>query len=277
MYKYLWGPVGQRVLTSIVIIPLVMLVVWFGGWWVFAALSIVIILGMLEIEHMLAQEGFRPLIVLSLLLAFSFLVGAIFPTWRGLLLEGGLSGIMVAALTWLILRRDRRSALADWALTVTLPFYIGWPLSILMLLRGGQPGLVPQTWWALATLITVWSFDSAAFFVGRSLGRHKLLAAISPGKTWEGVAGGLIFAVIAAVILTRPIAVPWYHAIALGVLTGIASQLGDLAESLLKRQTHVKDSGIIMPGHGGILDRIDSLLFAVLVIYFYAHWGLHML
>jgi phosphatidate cytidylyltransferase len=276
-YRRLWGPVAQRVLASIVAIPLVLLVIWFGGWWAFAALALVTILGLFELEHMLAQEGFHPLIGLSLLLALAFLLGAMFSAWRGQLVDGGFSAIVVISFTWLILRRDLQGALADWALTLAIPLYIGWPLSFLLLLRGSQPGPVPAMWWTLVVLVTIWGFDTAAFFTGRYLGRHKLLPAISPGKTWEGVAGGLVFAIIAAVVVTRPIGVAWYQAVAIGILTGVAGQIGDLAESLVKRQTHVKDSGRFMPGHGGVLDRVDSLLFATLVVYFYVHWGLHML
>jgi len=275
-YRRLGGSLAQRVLTAVVVIPLVMLVVWFGGWWAFVAVALITIVSLFEVERMLTAEGFRPLIGLSFLLAFAFLLGAMFPSWHVRLLEGGLSAIIIATFVWLLLRRDQRGAIADWALTITVPVYIGWPLSFLLLLRGSQPGLVPGTWWLLVLLLTVWGFDTAAFFTGRYFGRHKLLAAVSPSKTWEGVAGGLALAIIAAVAVTRPIGVPWYHAIAIGLLTGIAGQLGDLAESLLKRQTHVKDSGTIMPGHGGILDRVDSILFAVLVVYFYAHWGLQM-
>jgi phosphatidate cytidylyltransferase len=116
----------------------------------------------------------------------------------------------------------------------------------------------------------VWGFDGAAFFAGRYFGRHKLAPHVSPAKTWEGVAGGLVLSIIAALMLTvKPLGVPWYQAILLGILIGLAAVLGDLAESLLKRQTHVKDSGNFMPGHGGMLDRIDSLIFAVIVVYLF--------
>jgi phosphatidate cytidylyltransferase len=155
-------------------------------------------------------------------------------------------------------------------------------MSFFLLLRGydasvwlGFSGMwvyLPRgAWWLLMVLLGVWGFDAAAFFTGRTFGRHKLAPKISPGKTWEGVLGGFVLSIVAALLLTvRPLGVPWYLAIVLGILLGIAAVIGDLAESLIKRQMHVKDSGQFMPGHGGLLDRIDSLLFAVIVVYFFA-------
>jgi phosphatidate cytidylyltransferase len=149
--------------------------------------------------------------------------------------------------------------------------YLGWPLSVFLLLRGFHVGVSTGLWWVLTVFLGVWGFDTGAFFAGHFFGRHKLAPDISPAKTWEGVAGGLVLSIAAALLFTAwPLGVPWYLAILLGILIGIASTLGDLAESLIKRQTHVKDSGQFMPGHGGILDRIDSLLFAVIVVYIFA-------
>jgi len=123
----------------------------------------------------------------------------------------------------------------------------------------------------MTILLGVWSFDGAAFFSGRYFGRHKLAPLISPGKTWEGVIGGLVACVITCLVTTVvPLGVPWYLSMLLAVLIGVAATLGDLSESLIKRQTRVKDSGQIMPGHGGMLDRIDSLLFAVIVVYIFS-------
>jgi phosphatidate cytidylyltransferase len=172
--------------------------------------------------------------------------------------------------------------MVDWALTMAVPVYLGWSMSYFLLLRGYQTitfhwmvgrwvTLPPGVWWVLVLLLGVWGFDGAAFFSGRYLGRHKLAPRISPGKTWEGVAGGLVVSILAGLVLTViPLGVPWYFAILLGLLIGAASTLGDLAESVIKRQMHVKDSGQIMPGHGGMLDRIDSLLFAAIVVYLFA-------
>jgi phosphatidate cytidylyltransferase len=144
-------------------------------------------------------------------------------------------------------------------------------MSYFLLMRGGTVGYNSNGfWWTVTTLVTVWAFDSSAFLTGLRLGRHKLAPNISPKKTWEGAAGGLVFALIAAAFLTRPLGVAWYNVIGLGVLVSAAATIGDLAESLLKRDVGVKDSGSLIPGHGGLLDRADSLLFAVMVVYYYA-------
>jgi phosphatidate cytidylyltransferase len=184
----------------------------------------------------------------------------------------------------LFFRKDLEGSLVDWALTLAFPIYLGWSKTFILVLRGntadtigGSGGawitLPVGTWWVLVVLLGVWGFDSAAFFTGRYLGRHKVAPQISPGKTWEGIAGGMLLAIVAALICTvRQLAVPWYLAILLGLLIGSAAVLGDLAESLIKRQMHVKDSGHILPGHGGVLDRIDSLLFAVIVVYIFSQF-----
>ncbi len=276
--------VGLRWLTALIVIPVVLVLVWFGGWWDFIALLLVVVLATYELHNMLLKAGYQPLMPISLALSALFLVAAMFPQQRLLLLEAGLSAALLLSFFWLLFRKQRDGLIVDWSLTLASAIYLGWPLSFFLLLRGNVPGSFydPRThsfslffprggWWLLFLLIAVWGFDSAAFFTGHYFGRHRLAPHISPGKTWEGVFGGLVASVIAALLLTvKPLGVPWYLAILLGILVGIAAALGDLAESLIKRQTHVKDSGQIMPGHGGMLDRADSLIFAVFVVYFFA-------
>ena len=138
--------------------------------------------------------------------------------------------------------------------------FIGWTLSHLILLR-----LLPAgPWYMLFLCAVVWVGDTAAMYVGKSLGHHKLAPAISPGKTWEGAIGGVIGSVCTAVVSAGwwlPHLGPW-QCIVLGLCISLTAQLSDLAESMLKRYAGVKDSGGLIPGHGGMLDRIDSLLFA---------------
>ena len=138
--------------------------------------------------------------------------------------------------------------------------FIGWTLSHLILLR-----LLPAgPWYMLFLCAVVWVGDTAAMYVGKSLGQHKLAPVISPGKTWEGSVGGVIGGVCTAVVSAAywlPHLVLW-QSVVLGLCISLAAQLSDLGESMLKRYAGVKDSGGLIPGHGGILDRIDSLLFA---------------
>lgn len=271
--------VTLRWVTAIILMPIVLLFVWFGGWAAFVAILAVAMLGMYEISTMLRHAGYRPLSWVSLALTLLLLVAAMFPLRQLLILEIGGAVLLMLSFCGLYFRKSLDGALVDWALTLAPAFYLGGPLSFFLLLRGMEPGLVipltvPRgTWWLLVTLLGVWGFDAAAFFCGRYFGRHRLAPLISPAKTWEGVLGGLLFSVIASLILTVvPLGVPWPIAILLGLCIGIFATLGDLAESLLKRQTHVKDSGQIIPGHGGMLDRIDSLLFAVMIVFIFAQF-----
>jgi phosphatidate cytidylyltransferase len=263
--------VAQRVITAVVAIPVVLAFVWLGGWWGFTAAILAVILTVYELHNMMLHEGYHPLIVVSFALSILFLVAAMLPQQRIILLELGLSAALVITLPLFFFRKKLEGAMVDWSLTLAIPVYLGWPLSVFLLLRGFQVGISPGFWWVLTVFLGVWGFDSGAFFAGHFFGRHKLAPAISPAKTWEGAAGGLVLSIAAALLFTAlPLGVPWYLAILLGILIGIAATLGDLAESLIKRQTHVKDSGQFMPGHGGILDRVDSLLFAVIVVYIFA-------
>jgi phosphatidate cytidylyltransferase len=265
--------VAQRARTAFILMPIIIVLAWFGGWWAFACALVFTVVALWELRRMLAQRGLHPIMTLSGALCIVFLVAAELPQQRLALVALGISGMLVGSFAWLMISRQASLAgsLTDWALTMVLPFYLGWPLAVFLLLRGPTLGYhVNGFWWMLATLFGVWGFDTAAFFAGRWFGHHQMAPLISPKKTWEGAAGGLIFALIGVFVCTLPIGVAWYHVLAIGVLVSVAATLGDLAESLLKRDVGVKDSGTIMPGHGGILDRIDSLLFAILVVFFYA-------
>ncbi len=148
-----------------------------------------------------------------------------------------------------------------------LPFLLGH-LGALRLLPAGQE-------WIFLTLLAIMGCDTFAYFVGSSIGKHKLYPAVSPNKSIEGALGGLLGS-IAAVYLCRASFLPdigGFEAILIGLLLGVAGQLGDLFESLLKRACGVKDSGTMIPGHGGLLDRLDSLLFAFPIVYYIARYG----
>jgi len=274
--------VRQRWLTAVVAMPIVLTMVWFGGWVAWAFALLVVVLGTVELYNMLLHGGFHPLIWVSFGLSVLFLVAAMLPEQRLLILEASLGGALLISFPLLFFREKLDGAMVDWALTLAISIYLGWSMSFFLLLRGYNTGVILPSdgswvflprgaWWVVFVLLGVWGFDAAAFFTGRQFGRHKLAPRISPAKTWEGAIGGLVLAIIAALLLTvKPLGVPWFLAILLGILLSVAAVLGDLAESLIKRQTQVKDSGQIMPGHGGMLDRLDSLIFAVIVVYVFA-------
>ncbi|QBD78412.1 hypothetical protein EPA93_21390 [Ktedonosporobacter rubrisoli] len=190
----------QRWLTAAVAIPIVLAIVWFGGWVAFAGAFLVVALGILELHNMLLHAGYRPFFWISLGLGGLFLLAGMLPQYRLLILEVGLGAAMFGTFICLFFRKQLDGAVIDWALTLTTPLYLGWPMSFLLLLRGFEPVelhfsaspwiVIPRgAWWVFLALLGVWGFDGAAFFTGLLLGRHKLAPSISPGKTWEGVAG----------------------------------------------------------------------------------------
>lgn len=274
----------QRVATALVLIPVVLALVWVGGWAAFVGAALVLLQGARELRAMFARRGWRPLTALGAAIGLAFLLAAMLPAQRLFLFAAGLSALVVGPLVWLLATRPMgERTIIEWALTLTIPIYLGWPLALVLLLRGDGVGYAARGfWWLLLLLIAVWANDIAALFVGRSLGgggRHRLAPRVSPGKTWEGAIGGLVASVLgvaAVAAVADLVSVPlvaWYHWPVLGALIALSATLGDLAKSLLKRGAGVKNSGTILPGHGGILDRVDSMLFAVVVVFFYA-WAL---
>lgn len=277
---------GRRAVSALVLIPIVIALVFFGGWIAFGAAALALFVGAYELHGMFTHKELHPLMALSVALGLDFLVAAMLYTQHPdpliplTLLGAGISALIIISFAWLMLtRKTLDGILVDWALTLAAALYLGWPLAFFLLLRGATPGAsTAGFWWLLALFFMVWANDTFALLTGHYFGHTKLAPLVSPAKTWEGFFGGLVFTVLAALVFTiglpnlfhHPLGVPWYHAVILGVLVAIAATVGDLAESLLKRGTGVKDSGTIVPGHGGILDRMDSLLFAVLVVFFYA-------
>jgi phosphatidate cytidylyltransferase len=191
--------------------------------------------------------------------------------WFGLVRPPLTAAVLVTGLVWLFSPgkpRWPRSGLGAWAVHLLGALYLGLLLAALASLEG-TPGLEATPGGeaagkALFTLAVVFASDTGAYAVGTIFGRHQLWPAVSPKKTWEGLAGGLLVAVVAAGLLAGPL-VPglgYLRGALLGLVAGVAAHLGDLVESRLKREAGVKDAGGLIPGHGGILDRLDSLIFA---------------
>jgi len=202
------------------------------------------------------------------------LLDAQFVEWRLLgrrVLEPGMILVLMASLAWQMAHREG-SPVADWALGVAGGLYLGLCGAHVVRLRGLPQG----EWWVLTALPAVWIADSGAYLVGRAVGRHKLAPTISPGKTWEGYAGGVLL----GAPLTAGLAMLWglmanspgpqpLEGLALGLLVATVAPLGDLAISMMKREVGVKDTGTLFPGHGGALDRVDSSLWAAVIGYYF--------
>jgi phosphatidate cytidylyltransferase len=271
----------ERTLTSAWYATLLVVIVWFGGGPGFTALVATLgVLAALEFYRMVASTKPPPLTYFGLTWTAFFILSrnsellSLLETRLNpdLLTPLLITSAIVLPLIGLLTRRQKEGTFTSWVWTIAGILYIGWLSSHLVALRGLDSG---RNWVFLALFVT-WVSDTTAFLIGRGLGRHKLAPTISPGKTWEGTIGGICggIAVSTLFFTPTPLQLPLTsgQAMLLGALTSILGQVGDLVESLLKRNLGVKDSGNLMPGHGGILDRIDSLIFAGIVVYYYAVW-----
>jgi phosphatidate cytidylyltransferase len=250
------------VVVTLVGLPVVLVIVWAGGWWLFSLAAIGAVLALHEYALMI--RSLRPVILAAYAGALLSLVGARIGglEWTT---AGFLSTIVLAFLLhWIA--TTRQSATVAIASTVLGAGWVGLCLAHLLLLRG-----IPHNG-ELATftvLLAVWAGDIGAFFAGRLIGRHKLAPALSPGKTWEGFLFGTaatVFVAFVALYKQHYLSIP--QSLVLGAVIAVAAPLGDLFESALKRDMQVKDSGRLLAAHGGVLDRIDSLLFAVVASYY---------
>jgi phosphatidate cytidylyltransferase len=256
------APLLSRVLVALVGLPLVLLVVWAGGWWLFALAGVAAVLALHEYALMI--RSLRPVILAGYAGALLSLLGARLGglDWAA----AGFLGTIVFAFLLHWIATTRQSATVAIASTVLGTAWVGLCLSHLLLLRGIRHDGELATF---TVLLAVWAGDIGAFFAGRMIGRHKLAPALSPGKTWEGFLFGTAATIfVAFVALYKQGYLSIAQSILLGAVIAVAAPLGDLFESALKRDMQVKDSGRLLAAHGGVLDRIDSLLFAGVASYY---------
>jgi phosphatidate cytidylyltransferase len=261
----------QRIYTAVVLAPLIYAVIRYLPPIAFIALLFAVgATALYEFYRLFFQERTNGVLIGIGLLTLANLFASVY--WQGASLEMLFCGAVVALIAPLITRKHLQHHLIDSAVTLFGVIYIGVALCYLILVRSFSQG----EFLVLFILLVTWATDTGAYYVGKMFGRHPLAPAISPKKTVEGFLGGLTFAVLAVYVCRSWI--PHYDlslmsCLALGSLLTITGVVGDLAESALKRSAGAKDSSGLLPGHGGMLDRIDSLLFTAPAFYYYVRYS----
>ena len=291
----------QRVLTAIVALPIVLYLLVLGGIPFTVFIGAAVFIGLHEFFVMMEARGFKPIKTTGYVLGLAFVAVAHFSNEYFLTTLVTFSALIVMVVQ--LSKRNVQTSIAGMAVTVLGLLYVAWLLSHAVLLRNiGEelvmrfalvnqvPPFMPaqadpagfafvfSLYFMLLVLASTFLNDTGAYFAGRFFGKHRLAPLVSPKKTWEGAVGGVVAAMIAAmgVRLVFDLWIPngeWvpftYGAsLLLGAVIGVAGDIGDLVESLIKRDADIKDSGWIIPGHGGILDRADALLFTFPVTYY---------
>ncbi len=284
-----------RLLSAAVLIPIVLGLTYLGGVWFLGLVLVVLTLAGHEYVSLLKRCGDGPSPIFVIATIWLFVLDAYFPQVG--LLRLGLAVSVLGMLAWAVVRYERRQAgaVSDWAWTAAGGLYLGWTGAHFVLMRNIglssrapllAPALGEGLWWATLALSATWLADTGGYLAGRAWGRHKMSPRVSPNKTWEGWGGGVALGVVggaAVAVLIRAIAsalgqptlLTLWHGLALSALIALLSPLGDLGESLIKRHAGAKDSSPLVPGHGGMFDRIDSLLWAAVIGYYYATWIAH--
>ncbi|MEW6225957.1 MAG: phosphatidate cytidylyltransferase [Chloroflexota bacterium] len=265
-----------RALSALVLVPPIIVALAIGRPAVAVLLVVAALLGGIEVFRLLKAAGYPSLSLFGTALAVAIVLEAY-------VAPAGDKGVLLVAVGAILAgvgafaRTDPRDGLMAWIGTVFGALYLGL-LAFVLHVAANAPAvpdgatfavLGPERGWIVLLVLGVWSYDTGAYLVGRQIGRHRFLVHISPSKTIEGLVGGLVATTVVTVLLLAGLGQEPLGGLVLGPLLGLAAQAGDLAESMLKRAAGAKDSGTLIPGHGGILDRIDSFLFAAPVVTLY--------
>ena len=268
---------AKRIITGIVGGGLTIFIIYEGNWLFFLMMTLLALLGWYEYVRLLAAKKAN----LTEYAGYVWLI-CLFSAWwfAGMKL---LFLLCVIMMSWILLRTvilHKKVSVTDSACSLYGLLYIGGGFLAMLALRNGMLGsyltplfqhvmLEPSRFFVFLLVFSTWASDTFAFAVGKFMGKNKLCHEISPGKTQEGALGGFIGTIVTALIFSAIFKFSLLHALAIGLIIAIMAPLGDLIESFLKRACGAKDSGNIIPGHGGILDRFDSLLFAAPAVYAY--------
>ena len=268
----------NRIVTTIWALPLVGIIIWFGEPYFTTFVAVVGLLAAIEFYRLTKGIKAQALTVFGIIWTILLILirnPSIYSRLGSYIDVEFIIPMIVTlgiavSLILLLGRKQKQGAFTDWSWTFAEILYVGWLLGYLVALRGLDNG---RSWVFLAIFVTFGS-DSAAYFIGSSFGKHKLAPTISPKKTWEGAVGGLAGAAAVSLLFLfiKPVQLTsylnWWQLVIIALSISAVGLMGDLVESLFKRNTGVKDSGTIFPGHGGMLDRMDSIVFAVVLVYY---------
>jgi len=262
-----------RAASVIVIVPILTVLLFVGGLVWAVVIAMAAILATREYYYMMGGKGISASRVVGLLWSAGLVLVAYQPTWPRYM--GVMVGGVVLSLLLLAIEGDGDPMLS-WAILVSGVVLVGGLLSALVSLRQLPDG----RWWTTLSLIGVWAGDAGAYLIGSMLGRRPILPRVSPGKTWEGTISGFILSLSGILVCVAAFhhwlpgssvgQIGWGGSVVVGLMIGPLALTGDLAISMIKRRAKVKDSGNLIPGHGGMLDRADSLLFTVPLVYLWA-------
>lgn len=245
-----------------------------GGLPFFALMAILATIAEIELSRLLSEDGIRPIHGFGVGVVWVCLLAGQFPEWH--LLGRGLAGLLLLSLIWQVLR-GKRWGMGVWSGAIASGLYVGLCASSFVRLRA-LPG--EGLWWTFTAVPVALSADSTAYVIGSKWGKRKLAPRLSCRKTWEGYVGGVVLGTLMGAVLGAIWAlgaglgspVTWTRGLVLGLLVSVIAPLGDLTVSMVKREAGVKDTGQLLPGHGGALDRMDSVLFAAVIGHIYISW-----
>jgi phosphatidate cytidylyltransferase len=254
----------KRIITGVSIGVLAGVIIWLGDPWFTIAVCLFSALATFEFYRIVRYEHIQPLVYPGIFFSVLFALQVHSPVPHTCELLFAL--IILLPLIWMLFKQEKDNAFINVAWTIMGILYIGWLISFYVNIRNLENGMG----WAFLVLACTAFCDVFAYAVGSIMGKHPLASSVSPGKTVEGSVGGMAAAIICAVIISIIFKLPlnYWQMVLAGIIIGFFAQTGDLVESLLKRNMKTKDAGNILPGHGGLLDRIDSHLLIAPVAYF---------
>lgn len=263
----------QRAITGTIFVAVLVGAIVMGGWYMHVLFGVIVFLGLIEFYALFKNTESKPQIYTGAITGVSIYISWILSmyfesTYYTILLLFSLCTLIIIASIELF--RNTVRPFENISITISGIIYIVVPFSFLnvMSVDVNCHDVFHDYWPVLSVFILIWCNDTFAYLTGRLIGKHKLFERISPKKTWEGFIGGIVFAVAAGIVLAYFLEWSYPKMITYGIVVGVIGTAGDLVESMLKRSVGVKDSGTILPGHGGILDRFDTVLFVVPVIFF---------